>query len=96
MKVKVGVLLGIQGVFEVEAVDLGGGKYALTASLDGSVDIKSTCIAGGSNQVGLSPELRKQMVAEAEQALAQMVGQNYRPADKGAKTDLIPVTNTVN
>src|SRR6267142_6912850 len=95
VKIKVAVLLGIQGVYEVEAREISPGVYDIMPSLDGEIDIKSTCIAGSTNMMDMSSELKAQIVKEAEQAMAMMVGQNYRPAEVGNKTTPM-VASTVN
>lgn len=95
MKIKVAVLLGIQGVYEVDAREVSPGVYDIIPSLDGEIDVKSTCIAGSNNLVGVAAELKAQVVKAAEQALATMVGQCYKPADMGNKTTPL-VMNTVN
>lgn len=95
MKVQVAVLLGIQAVYEVEAREVAPGVYDITPVLNGTIDIKSTCIAGSTNLAEVSQELKGQVVRSAEQALATMVGDNYRPADGNKKTPMV-TSSTVN
>lgn len=92
MKIQVAVLMGIQAVYEVDVQEDTPGHYIIVPMLNGDIDIKSTCIAGSSNALATAA-LKDQVVKSAEQALATMVGENYKPAEKNnGNTAMVPAT----
>ena len=84
MKVKVAVLLGIQGVMEVEVTESAPGQFDMVATPYGEIDVRSTAISG--SQDILTATLKDKVVRSAEQAMATIVGNAWKPAESdGAK-----------
>ncbi len=93
MKIKVAVLMGAQGVFEVDVKEVAPGEFVYIPTLFSSIDINATCISGA--EVALTETVKERASKHAEQALATIIGQNWKPAEPDNK-DRDMVAKTVN